>query len=256
MSLTLALDRRALKEKELIDEDPALTAPAAPSPLPSLSRLTLSVPSASTRPTPTPTDANSPTTAPAAAPKRGRSKRTTNGKDKEKDTAEVPPAVAPAKPKAAAKEKGKGRASTSSAATPTNGTTETAERRHSARTRDRHGRFSNGGDEGPHPSRRRSSRRSEPEPQGWADGATDGATPPLFAHTNGVVSQPLSPDHDPAWVDDASRPHSQPPMWAGPGHGMLAGPASGYLDERARSGSAGAPEAPFGSKGRTIYSQR
>ncbi|KAI0051155.1 hypothetical protein FA95DRAFT_1603032 [Auriscalpium vulgare] len=131
--LTLALERRALKAKELIDEDPALTAPIAPSPLPSLSRLTLSVQSASTRPTPAPSDTNSPV---GGAPKRSRSKRGTNGVDTDQGH------VAPL-----AKETGAPRQSTASPASLTNGTGDAAERRQSARTRDRHGRFSNAGDE-------------------------------------------------------------------------------------------------------------
>ena len=160
-----------------------------------------------------------------------------------------------------------------------------SERRRDARARDSRGRYSHGGhSDSTHSSgTRRSSRHSEP--RSWTDLAHPAPQPPssfsplphdhpapapmyvppsasapMPAHAHAHSASPVDAQvhgHVVGWsgaVDtQAPRTHSQPP-WPG----ALAGPASAYLEERARSAapSAGSGEGPFGQTGRTIYSQR
>jgi hypothetical protein len=197
MPLSIAFEQRTLKEKERIDEDPALSLRPIPSANPKPSFLV----SASSRPvssatTPTTTAATeSPGPASSSTPSRSKSKSgTSNGR--------------------------------------TSG----------ARSKDKNKELSNGSSqpssEAEQKSRsRRSSRRSEP--QGWVDSVSTEQSPQSHSHPSGVQPQWQEPS-PPRTV--LINPNPQP--W-------LAGPASGFLDERVHI-----PEGPFGVTGRTIYSQR
>ena len=115
MPLSLALETRALKEKERIEEDPALSTHPLPSPLPKPTSLVPSAPShpvsssATTPTTITTATAESPGPAPPPAPSRAKTKSSTsNGrasgarsKDKNKELSNgnaPPPPTAPSEP--------------------------------------------------------------------------------------------------------------------------------------------------------------
>jgi hypothetical protein len=202
MPLSVALETRALKEKERIEEDPALSTRPVPSPLP---KPTTSSPS---RPVPSATTPSTTATAAAAA--------------------ESPGLVTPSTPS-----RTKSKPSTS------NG------RAGGVRSKDKNKEFVNGDGQAPpsesepKPHSRRGSRRSEQ--QGWVEPVSTEqhlAVPHL--HPGGA--QQLQ------WQEPPQPPplnaHTNPQPW-------LAGPASGFLDERVH-----VPEGPFGATGRTIYSQR
>ena len=114
MPLSLALETRSLKEKERIEEDPALSTRPVPSPLPKPTLLVPSAPShpvspSSTTPTTATAATESPGPAPAPAPSRAKAKSSTsNGrasgarsKDKNKELSNgnaPPPPTAPSEP--------------------------------------------------------------------------------------------------------------------------------------------------------------
>ncbi|KAI0250813.1 hypothetical protein BJV78DRAFT_1127512 [Lactifluus subvellereus] len=199
--LSVAFEQRTLKEKERIDEDPALSARPVPSPLPKPTLL-VSAPSrpvsSATTPTTTTAATESPGPAPSSAPSRAKNKSgTSNGR--------------------------------------TSG----------ARSKDKSKELSNGNAQAPpseteqKPRSRRSSRRSEP--QSWVDPASAEQPAQVRSHPSGGSVQPQWQEPPPPRTVHIN-PNPQP--W-------LAGPASGFLDERAH-----VPEGPFGATGRTIYSQR
>ncbi|KAN0139873.1 hypothetical protein V8E53_002535 [Lactarius tabidus] len=190
--LSLAFERHSLKEKELVDEDPALSAHPVTKPTLLVSAPLHPVSSATTPTTTTATESPGPM---SSAPSRPKSKpRASNGRSSS----------------ARSKEKSKEHA---------NGTamplSETEQK----------------------PRARRSSRRSEPEAQGLDNPALTEPPPPPHLHPS---------DIQPPWEDPPPprSMHTNPQPW-------LAGPASGFLDERVH-----VPEGPFGATGRTIYSQR
>jgi hypothetical protein len=210
MPLSVALESRTLKEKERIDEDPALSTRPIPSPLPKSTPLAPSGPShpvsSATTPTTTTTAAtDSPGPASSSNPSRAKTKSSTtsNGrasgtrsKDKNKESANgnqqtsTPPAPVPSEPERKSRS-------------------------------------------------RRSSRRSLPQ---------DRVEPIVTEHQLSQSHLHPGSAQQPQWQEPQSavprNAHTNPQPW-------LAGPASGFLDERAH-----VPEAPFGATGRTIYSQR
>ncbi|KAI9512414.1 hypothetical protein F5148DRAFT_901277 [Russula earlei] len=205
MPLSVALESRALKEKERIDEDPALSARPIPSPLPKPT-VPVSAPlhpvSAATTPTTTTAATESPV---PAAPSRAKNKSsTTNGrasgsrskdKNKELSNGNVPSTPPPPPPP------------------PTS--------------------------EPERPRSRRSSRRSEP--QGWVE-TVSMEQQPAQSHLHSGGAQQSQWQVTPSPPSRNTHTNAQP--W-------LAGPASGFLEERVH-----VPEGPFGATGRTIYSQR
>jgi hypothetical protein len=206
MSLSVALETRALKEKERIDEDPALSTRPIPSPLPK------PTPLASTASRPVSSATTSSTTIAAAAA------ATTAA-------AESPGSALPSMPSRTKKP------STS------NGRTG------GARSKDKNKELSNGNGQLPLPSSsepeqkphsRRGSRRSEQ--QDWVDPvSTEQHLAMSHLHPGGARQLQWQEPPPPP-------PNSQ--SW-------LAGPASGFIDERVH-----VPEGSFGATGRTIYSQR
>jgi len=188
--LSLAFERHTLKEKELVDEDPALSAHPVPKPTLLVSAPPHPVSSATTPTTTTATESPGPMS--SSAHSRPKSKpRASNGrangarsKEKSKEHANGT-AILPSEPEQK-------------------------------------------------PRARRSSRRSEPEMDNPAP--TETPSPPHL-HPNDVQPQWEEPP-PPRSV------HTNPQPW-------LAGPASGFLEERVHL-----PEGPFGATGRTIYSQR
>ncbi|KAI0269837.1 hypothetical protein BC834DRAFT_841596 [Gloeopeniophorella convolvens] len=200
LSLSLAFERRALKEKELIDEDPALNVLPIPPPAPPKPTLVVPAPShpvsAAATPTTTTTTAESPgpTSAPAPAPSRTKGKpRASNGRAN------------------GARSKDKSKEAASAKAVPQS-------------------------DPEQKPRARRSSRRSEPQARAEPEPV---APPPPAPHPPATGAQVQWEEPSPP---RSTHSNSQP--W-------LAGPASGFLDERVH-----VPEGPFGATGRTIYSQR
>jgi hypothetical protein len=204
MPLSVALETRALKEKERIEEDPALSTRPVPSPLP---KPTSSGPSG-----PLPSATTSSTTVTTAA------------------AAESPGLVPPSMPSRA-----RSKPSTS------NGRTG------GARSKDKNKELVNGDGDGqpppsesePKPHSRRGSRRTEQ--QGWVEPvSTEQRLAVPHLHPGG--GQQLQ------WQEPPQPPplntHTNPQPW-------LAGPASGFLEERVH-----VPEGPFAATGRTIYSQR
>jgi len=195
--LSLAFERHALKEKEIVDEDPALSAHPVLKPTLLISAPPHPVSSATTPTTTTATESPGPMS--SSAPSRPKSKpRASNGRASG----------------ARSKEKSKGHA---------NGTAMPLSEPEQ------------------NPRARRSSRRSEPEPepepQGLDNPASTEPPPPPHLHPSDVQhhwEEPPPPQNA----------HTNPQPW-------LAGPASGFLDERVH-----VPEGPFGATGRTIYSQR
>ena len=207
MPLSVALETRALKEKERIEEDPALSTRPIPSPLPkpSLSTSSPSHPiSSATIPSTTITAAaagESPGLVLSSSPSRVKSRPSAfNGrtggarsKDKNKELLNGDGQPLPQPP------------------------SESEQKPHS----------------------RRGSRRSEQ--QGWAEPVSTEQHLALAHLHPGGPQQLQWQDHPPPPPLNA---HTNPQPW-------LAGPASGFLDERVH-----VPEGPFGSTGRTIYSQR
>lgn len=195
--LSLAFERHAIKEKELVDEDPALSALPVLSPLPKSTPL-ISAPShtVSSATTPTTTTATeSPGPMSSSAPSRPKSKpRASNGRASGTRS----------------KEKGK---------EPVNGTAVPPSESEQK------------------PRARRSSRRSEPQSSDKPAPTEPSPPPPSHLHPSDV---------QPHWEEPPPprSVHTNPQPW-------LAGPASGFLDERVH-----VPEGPFGATGRTIYSQR
>lgn len=210
MPLSVALETRALKEKERVDEDPALSTRPVPSPLPKPTLLA----SAQSRPVSSVTTPS--TTMTAVIPTA---------------TAESPGLVPPSTPSRA-----KSKPSTS------NGRTG------GVRSKDKNKELSNGDGQPPpsepeqEPHSRRGSRRSEQ--QGWVEPV------PVPTEQQHLALPHLHPGGAPQlqWQEPPPppplNPHTNPQPW-------LAGPASGFLDERVH-----VPEGPFGATGRTIYSQR
>jgi hypothetical protein len=206
MPLSVALATRALKEKERIDEDPALSTRPVPSPLP---KPTLHV---SAQPHPV-SSATTPSTSMTAA--------TTTA------AADSPGLVLPSTPSRA-----KNKPSTS------NGRTG------GVRSKDKNKELSNGDGQPPpsseqeqKPHSRRGSRRSEQ--QGWVEPVPVPTEQHLaLPHMHPGGAQQLQ------WQEPTPPPPLNAQSW-------LAGPASGFLDERVH-----VPEGPFGATGRTIYSQR
>ncbi|KAI0004516.1 hypothetical protein BJV74DRAFT_379510 [Russula compacta] len=115
----------------------------------------------------------------------------------------------------------------------------------SSRTKDKNKALSNGNPSAPSsepeqkPRSRRSSRRSEP--QGRVEPVS---TEQQLAQS---PSHPIS-TQQPQWQEPPPPPPRNPHENLQP---WLAGPASGFLDDRVH-----VPEGPFGATGRTIYSQR
>ena len=201
MPLSVALETRALKEKERIEEDPALSTRPIPSPLPKPS-LATSAPSHPISSATTPSTTITAAIATAAGESSGLA---------------LPP------------------------------TPSRARSRPSARSKDKNKELSNGdGQPMPlqasepeqKPHSRRGSRRTEQ--QAWVEPMSTEQHLAL-THLHPAGPQQLQ------WQDPPPPPlnaHTNPQPW-------LAGPASGFLDERVH-----VPEGPFGSTGRTIYSQR
>lgn len=210
MPLSMALETRALKEKERIDEDPALSTRPIPSPLPK------PTPLASTASRPVSSATTSSTTIAAAVA------ATTAAADS-------PGSAVPPMPS-----RTKSKSSTS------NGRTG------SARSKDKNKELSNGNGQPPPSSSepeqkthsRRGSRRSEQ--QGWVEPVST-EQHLAMSHLQPGGAQQLQ------WQEPPPPPpnlHTNSQPW-------LAGPASGFIDERVH-----VPEGPFGATGRTIYSQR
>ena len=205
MPLSVALETRALKEKERIDEDPALSTRPIPSPL------AKPIPLASIASRPVSSATTSSTTMAVATTA----------------AAESPGSALPSMPSRA-----KAKPSTS------NGRT--------ARSKDKNKELLNGNGQ-PLPSSsepeqkshsRRGSRRSEQ--QGWVEPeSTEQHLAMSHLHPGGA--QQLQ------WQE----PPPPPPNSLTNSQPWLAGPASGFIDERVH-----VPEGPFGATGRTIYSQR
>lgn len=213
MSLSMALETRALKEKERIDEDPALSTRPIPSPLPKTTPLA----SAASRPVSSATTSSTTIAAAAAA-----------------TTATTAAAESPGSAQPSGRVKSK--PSTS------NGRTG------GARSKDKNKELTNGNGQPPLPSTsepeqkphsRRGSRRSEQ--QAWVEPVlTEQHLALTQLHPGGA--QQLQWQESP--LPPPPNPHTNSQPW-------LAGPASGFIDERVH-----VPEGPFGATGRTIYSQR
>ena len=191
--LSLAFEKHTLKEKELVDEDPALSTHPIPKPTLLVSALPHPVSSATTPTTTTATESPGPMS--SSAPSRPKSKpRASNG------------------------------------------------RASGARSKEKSNEHANGtaippsGSEQKQPRARRSSRRSDP--QSLDSPAPTEPPPPPHLHPSDVQPHREEPPAPPRSA------HTNPQPW-------LAGPASGFMDERVH-----APEGPFGATGRTIYSQR
>ncbi|KAH9969597.1 hypothetical protein BC827DRAFT_15588 [Russula dissimulans] len=224
MSLSVALENRALKEKERIDEDPALSARPISFSLPKPT-LVISAPSHPV------SSATTPTTSTTAA-------------------AESPGPPPPAAAAASSSSRAKNKSSTS------NG------RASGARSKDKSKEVANGNVQQPlqplppppappqpasepeQPHSRRSSRRSEP--QGWAETMPTEQPPAEQSH-----SHPLPGGAQLQWQGVPPAPAASRNAHTNPAQPWLAGPASGFLEERVQ-----VPEGPFGATGRTIYSQR
>ena len=207
MPLSVAIETRALKEKERIDEDPALSTRPIPSSLPKPTLL----PSASSRPVSSTTTPSAIATTTAAAESSGSALPSMPSRTKTKPSA-------------------------------SNGRTG------GARSKDKNKELSNGNAQPPPPSSepeqkphsRRGSRRSEQQ-QSWVEPvSTEQHLAMSHLHPGGA--QQLQWQEPPPPPPLNSHTDSQP--W-------LAGPASGFLDERVH-----VPEGPFAATGRTIYSQR
>ncbi|KAF8500990.1 hypothetical protein F5888DRAFT_1801519 [Russula emetica] len=218
MPLSAALETRALKEKERIDEDPALSTRPIPSPLPKPTPLA----SAASRPV---SSATTSSTTIAAAAAAAATTTTT-------PVAESAGSALPSMPSRA-----KSKPSTS------NGRTG------GARSKDKNKELSNGNGQPPLPSSsepeqkphsRRGSRRSEQ--QGWVE-PVSAEQQLAMSHLHPGGAQQLQWQEPPPPPPPNSHTNSQ--QW-------LAGPASGIIiDERVH-----VTEGPFGATGRTIYSQR
>ncbi|KAI0283980.1 hypothetical protein BGY98DRAFT_1073294 [Russula aff. rugulosa BPL654] len=212
MSLSVALETRALKEKERIDEDPALSTRPIPSPLPKPTPLA----SSASRPVSSATTSSTTIAAAAAATVTAAA-------------AESPGSALPSMPS-----RTKSKPSTS------NGRTG------GARSKDKNKELTNGNGQTPLPSSsepeqkihsRRGSRRSEQ--QAWVEPVST-EQHLAMSHLQPGGAQQLQ------WQEPPPPPnsHTNSQPW-------LAGPASGFIDERVH-----VPEGPFGATGRTIYSQR
>lgn len=208
MPLSVALETRALKEKERIEEDPALSTRPIPSPLPK------------------PTISNS---APSHLISSATIPSTTITGAITTAVGETSGLLLPSTPSRA-----KSRPSAS------NG------RAGGARSKDKSKELPNGDGQPLPPSEseqkphsRRGSRRSEQ--QGWVEPVSTEQHLALAHLHPGGPQQLQWQDHPPPPPLNA---HTNSQPW-------LAGPASGFLDERVH-----VPEGPFGSTGRTIYSQR